>query len=100
MSEGNKSDTPQNGNLPSHIVWHVPSRENTPWTRIGAQWPTRSGAGFNQVLNYIPQAPGHIVVMPNIQGAKWEGEGTTQSDDRPQSESASGANGSTDSESK
>lgn len=32
---------------PTHIVWFVPERENAPWTRIGALWPTKNGNGFN-----------------------------------------------------
>ncbi len=57
--------TPTTGNAPSHIVWFVPTRENAPWTRIGAQWPTKAGTGFRQVLEMIPRAEGHIIVLPN-----------------------------------
>lgn len=59
------SENTQNTTAPSHIVWFAPDRENTPWTRIGAQWPTKNGKGFRQVLNVIPTAPGRIFVRPN-----------------------------------
>ena len=50
---------------PSHIVWFAPERENAPWTRIGAMWPTPNGKGFRQVLELTPVQPGNIVVLPN-----------------------------------
>jgi hypothetical protein len=50
MSDETKPTTTENGKAPSHIVWFAPDRDNAPWTRIGAQWPTRNGKGFRQVL--------------------------------------------------
>ena len=58
---------------PTHIVWFVPERENTPWTRIGALWPTKNGNGFNQVLNFVLLAEGNIVILPNEPKAEGEG---------------------------
>jgi len=60
----------RNGNgqrnaAPSHIVYFVPERENAPWTRIGAMWPTPNGKGYRQVLDLTPVQPGGIVVLPN-----------------------------------
>ena len=40
-------------------------RKNAPWTRIGAQWPTKNGEGHRQVLDMVPMAAGSIVVLPN-----------------------------------
>ncbi len=58
-------DTAKAGNQPTYIVWFVPERDNAPWTRIGAQWPTKNGTGFRQVLNFVPLGGGNIVVLPN-----------------------------------
>ena len=65
MTTEPQTDATQSGNPPSHIVWFVPERENAPWTRIGAQWPTKAGTGFRQVLNFVPIGGGNIVVLPN-----------------------------------
>ena len=58
---------------PTHIVWFVPERENAPWTRIGALWPTKNGKGFNQLLDFVPLADGNIVILPNEPKAEGEG---------------------------
>lgn len=50
---------------PSHIVYFAPERENAPWVRIGAMWPTKNGKGFRQILDVLPVAKGNLVVMPN-----------------------------------
>ncbi|MEQ8693834.1 MAG: hypothetical protein RIC85_00695 [Gammaproteobacteria bacterium] len=50
---------------PSHIVYFAPERENAPWVRIGAMWPTKNGKGFRQILDFVPVAAGNLVVMPN-----------------------------------
>jgi hypothetical protein len=66
MTDTHDTQTGQKGGkAPSHIVWFVPERENAPWTRIGAQWPTKTGKGFNQVLDLLPLGEGHILVLPN-----------------------------------
>lgn len=49
---------------PSHIVYFAPERDNAPWVRIGAMWPTKSGNGFRQVLDFLPVAQGNIVILP------------------------------------
>lgn len=59
------SENTRNTSAPSHIVWFAPDRENAPWTRIGAQWPTKNGKSFRQVLNVVPSTPGRIFVRPN-----------------------------------
>ena len=59
------SENTNNTSAPSHIVWFAPDRENAPWTRIGAQWPTKNGKSFRQVLTVVPSAPGRIFVCPN-----------------------------------
>jgi len=59
------SENANNTSAPSHIVWFAPDRENAPWTRIGAQWPTRNGKSFRQVLTVVPSAPGRIFVCRN-----------------------------------
>ena len=64
MTSETKTDA-ATSNAPSHIVYFVPERENAPWTRIGAQWPTKNGKGFRQALNFAPLGPGNIVVLPN-----------------------------------
>lgn len=50
---------------PSHIVYFAPERENAPWVRIGAMWPTKKGNGFRQILDILPLAEGNIVALPN-----------------------------------
>ena len=59
------SENTRNTSAPSNIDRFAPDRENAPWTRIGAQWPTKNGKSFRQVLNVIPTAPGRIFVRPN-----------------------------------
>ena len=59
------SENTRNTTAPSHIVWFAPDRENAPWTRIGAQWPTKNGKSFRQVLTVVPSTPGRIFVCRN-----------------------------------
>lgn len=59
------NENTNNTSAPSHIVWFAPDRENAPWTRIGAQWPTKNGRSFRQVLTVVPSTPGRIFVRPN-----------------------------------
>ncbi len=61
----NTNNTSNRTWTPSYIVWFAPDRENAPWTRIGAQWPTKNGKSFRQVLTVVPSAPGRIFVRPN-----------------------------------
>lgn len=65
MTTSTETNLPKTGNAPSHIVYFAPDRENAPWTRIGAQWPTKNGKGHRQVLNMLPLGDGNIVVLPN-----------------------------------
>ena len=32
---------------------------------IGAQWPTKNGKGYRQILNFVPLGSGNILVLPN-----------------------------------
>ena len=65
MPNDTKTDTTAKGTPPSHIVWFVPDRDKAPWTRIGAQWPTKNGKGYRQVLDMMPLGLGNILVLPN-----------------------------------
>lgn len=58
---------------PSHLVWFVPDRENAPWTRLGAAWPTKTGKGLRLNLELMPVAPGSLLILPNE--PREEGEG-------------------------
>jgi hypothetical protein len=51
--------------VPSRLVWFAPDRENAPWTRVGALWPTKTGKGFRLNLELMPVAPGSLLIMPN-----------------------------------
>lgn len=66
MSKKVKSEN-RSGNAPTHIVWFAPERENAPWVRIGAMWPTQKGNGFRQVLDLLPNTAGSIIALPNDQ---------------------------------
>jgi hypothetical protein len=37
------------------------------------QWPTRSGKGFTQTVDFLPGIPGGIVILPNELKFKREG---------------------------
>ena len=65
MTDETKTETTAKGKPPSHIVWFVPERDKAPWTRIGAQWPTRNGKGYRQALDMVPLGQGNIIVLPN-----------------------------------
>ncbi len=58
------SENTNQTSTPSHIVWFAPDREKAPWTRIGAQWPTKNGKSFRQVINLVPTGPGRVFVIP------------------------------------
>ena len=68
QTQENRKTTP-----PSHIVWFAPDRENAPWTRLGAMWPTKDGKGFRQSLDMVPIGKGNIVVLPYEPKAKEAG---------------------------
>ncbi len=65
MTDETKTETTAKGKPPSHIVWFVPDRDKAPWTRIGAQWPTKNGKGYRQALDMVPLGQGNIIVLPN-----------------------------------
>ena len=67
-----KTPTPTHA-APTHIVWFAPERENAPWLRLGALWPTKNGKGFNMSLDLVPVAAGNIVILPNEPKAEGEG---------------------------
>ena len=60
---------------PAHIVWFVPEREGAPWSRIGALWPTKNGAGFRMHLELMPMAAANTVILPNDNREGGRGEG-------------------------
>ena len=62
-------------NGPAFIVWFVPEREEAPWSRIGALWPTKSGKGYRMNLELMPVALGSTVILPNEPRNTAEGEG-------------------------
>ena len=47
---------------PALIAYHVPERENAPWTRIGAAWDHKDGEGFMLQLDLVPTTSGRIVL--------------------------------------
>ena len=47
---------------PALIAYHVPARENAPWTRIGAAWPHKDGAGYTLQLDLVPASGGRVVL--------------------------------------
>lgn len=51
-------------NSPALILWFVPERENAPWSRVGALWPTKNGAGFRIQLEFMPVIPGGLFALP------------------------------------
>jgi hypothetical protein len=54
-----------NTKAPQLIAWHVPERENAPWTRIGAAWRHDDRKGFSLQLELMPTAGGRIVLRAN-----------------------------------
>ena len=57
---------------PALIAYHVPERENAPWTRIGAAWDHKDGQGYTFQLDLIPAGAGRIVLR--TPATKEEGE--------------------------
>lgn len=51
-------------NTPTQIVWFAPERDNAPWIRIGAVWPTRKEGVFRMSLELTPVAAGSIIIQP------------------------------------
>lgn len=61
---------------PAFIVWFVPERAGSPWTRLGALWPTQSSKGYRISLDSIPIGAGRCFVMPYEPYTVSQGEGT------------------------
>ena len=59
----NRRDT--QGKAPDLIAWHIPERENAPWSRIGAAWAHGDGAGYSLQLDLMPIVPGRIALRVN-----------------------------------
>ena len=74
MTDSTNTNNTAKGSPPSHIVYFAPDRENAPWTRIGAQWPTKNGKGYRQVLDMVPLGEGNIIVLPNEPKSDTAGE--------------------------
>jgi hypothetical protein len=49
-------------NTPAFVAYHVPERENAPWTRIGAAWPHKDGAGYTLDFELMPVTGGRVVL--------------------------------------
>jgi len=62
MTEQATTAKTEDAKAPALVAYHVPARENAPWTRIGAAWDHKDGAGFTLQLDLIPQAGGRIVL--------------------------------------
>ncbi len=60
---------------PAFIVWFAPEREGSPWTRLGALWPTQSGKGYRMNLESMPVVAGRFFVMPYEPRPSGQGEG-------------------------
>lgn len=50
---------------PALIAYHVPARDDAPWTRIGAAWDHKDGKGFTLQLDLVPASAGRIVLRDN-----------------------------------
>ena len=50
---------------PALVAYHVPARDDAPWTRIGAAWDHKDGKGFTLQLDLVPVAAGRIVLRDN-----------------------------------
>lgn len=59
-----KNTQPATANGPAFIVWFVPERENAPWIRFGALWPTKNGQGYRMNLECLPASPGQMIILP------------------------------------
>jgi hypothetical protein len=69
-----KTSTPTT-QAPAFSVWFVPERAGSPWTRLGALWPTQSGKGYRMTLDFTPVSAGRCFVMPYEPHAMKAGEG-------------------------
>ena len=58
---------------PALIAYNVPARENAPWTRIGAAWPHKDGAGYTLQLDLVPASGGRVVLRTPAENDKEEG---------------------------
>jgi len=54
--------TQKTAKTPAFVAYHVPERENAPWTRIGAAWTHQDGEGYTLQLELVPMAGGRIVL--------------------------------------
>jgi hypothetical protein len=62
MSEQATTTKTEEAKAPALIAYHVPERSNAPWTKIGAAWDHKDGAGFTLQLDLIPAGGGRIVL--------------------------------------
>lgn len=62
MKRTNKKQQNHEAKAPAMIAYHVPDRENAPWTRIGAAWDHKDERGFTLQLDLVPVAAGRIVL--------------------------------------
>ncbi|SPH17912.1 hypothetical protein DEA8626_01440 [Defluviimonas aquaemixtae] len=62
MKRTNKKQQTPEAKAPAMIAYHVPDRENAPWTRIGAAWDHKDERGFTLQLDLVPVAAGRVVL--------------------------------------
>lgn len=62
MTEQATTTKTEDTKAPALIAYHVPERSNAPWTKIGAAWDHKDGAGFTLQLDLIPVTSGRIVL--------------------------------------
>lgn len=74
MTKKTQTSTPVS-KAPAFIVWFAPEREGSPWTRLGALWPTKSGKGYRMNLESMPVVAGRCFVMPYEPREAGKGEG-------------------------
>ena len=67
--------TNKTAKTPAFVAYHVPERENAPWTRIGAAWTHQDGEGYSLHLDLVPMAGGRVVLRKYEAKPQDTGEG-------------------------
>ncbi len=66
-------------NLCTPVPYTQNGQEKTKWVQLGVMFPTKSGNGFNMILDAIPASvDGKYKIMafePKPQGEKWSNQG-------------------------
>ena len=66
--------TKKTAKTPAFVAYHVPERDNAPWTRIGAAWTHQDGEGYTLQLDLVPVTGGRIVLRKFEAKAEAQGE--------------------------